>query len=295
MRPKPVDDLHQLISRQDGVVSASQAIATGLSRSAIGRRRASGEWVAVARAVYLVAGHHRSARAQARIAVLSVGADAALGGLAAAWWLGLHPTEPRKHLVFTASRGAHGRSSATAVIRHRHLDEVDVTTHADLRVTATALTVLDAAAELGIAVLDSALLSGTVKLADLEAAHSRYPRRHGSPTITRYLRLLGDGARSEAERIVATLFHESGTVGWTPNMPAEGYVIDVAFTRENLAVEIDGFAHHRDVTTFQRDRTKRNALIAAGWTVLNFTWADIVERGDQVVTTVHDALSLSVA
>lgn len=134
-----------------------------------------------------------------------------------------------------------------------------------------------------------------MKLADLEAAHFRYPRRHGSPTITRYLRLLGDGARSEAERIVATLFHESGTVGWTPNTSAEGYVIDVAFTREKLAVEIDGFAHHRDVTTFQRDRTKRNALIAVGWTVLNFTWADIVERGDQVVTTVRDALSRSVA
>ena len=136
-RPMHVDAPHQLISRQDGVVSASQAIAIGVSRSAISRRRAAGEWVAVARAVYLVAGHHRSARAQARIAVLSVSADAALGGVAAAWWLGLHPTEPRKHLVFTASRGVHGRSSATAVIRHRHLDD--------------------------IALLDSALLSGTVK------------------------------------------------------------------------------------------------------------------------------------
>ncbi|WP_425269102.1 hypothetical protein [Gordonia lacunae] len=99
-------------------------------------------------------------------------ADAALGGVAAAWWLGLHPTEPRKHLLFTASRGVHGRSSATAVIRHRHLDD--------------------------IALLDSALLSGTVKLGDLQAAHSRYPRQHGSPALTQYLRLLGDGARSEA-------------------------------------------------------------------------------------------------
>lgn len=86
--------------------------------------------------------------------------DAALGGVAAAWWLGLHPKEPRKHLVFTGSHGAHSRSSATAVVRHRRLTDADVTTHADLRVTAAALTVLDASAELGIAVLDSALLSG---------------------------------------------------------------------------------------------------------------------------------------
>ncbi|EON32046.1 hypothetical protein GTC6_14624 [Gordonia terrae C-6] len=242
-----------------------------------------------------MAGHHRSARAQARIAVLSVASDAALGGVAAAWWLGLHPAEPRKHLVLTGARGAHARSSATAVVRHRRLADVDVTTHADLRVTATALTVLDAATELGIAVLDSTLLAGTVKLTDLQAAHSRYPRRHGSPAIAQYLRLLDDGARSEAERIVATLFHRSGLKGWTPNLPAEGYFIDVAFTHGKLAVEIDGFAHHRDVPTFQRDRTTRNALTAAGWTVLNFTWADVVERGHHVVTAVHNALSRSLA
>ncbi len=123
--------------------------------------------VPVARAVYLVAGHHRSARAQARTAVLSVSSNAALGGVAAAWWLGLHPKEPRKHLVFTGSHGAHTRSSATAVVRHRRLTDADVTTHADLRVTAAPLTALDASAELGITVPDSAVLSGTVKLADL--------------------------------------------------------------------------------------------------------------------------------
>lgn len=88
---------------------------------------------------------------------------------------------------------------------------------------------------------------------------------------------------------MATLLRKSGMSGWTPNSSAEGYVIDVAFTREKLAVEIDGFAHHRDVTTVQRDRTKRNALIHAGWTVLNFTWADIIERGDQVVSAVRHA------
>ncbi len=290
VRPMRMTDLRELISTQDGVVSASQAMTAGMSRSAIGRRLDSGEWVPVARAVYLVAGHHRSARAQARIAVMSIGDDAVLGGGAAAWWHGLHSKEPRKHLVLTASRGRHARSSATAVVRHRTLADVDVTTHQGLRVTAPALTVLDASVDFGISILDSSLLTGATKLADLRAAHARYPKRHGAPATSRHLDLLDDGARSEAERLVVELFRDAGVDGWRSNVPSCGYVIDVAFERRALAVEIDGFAFHRDTQTFQRDRTKRNALIAAGWTVLNFTWADLIERPEHVVATVSEAL-----
>ncbi len=286
-----MNELDVLISTHDGVVSTHEATAKGVSRSAIGRRLDSGAWVAVARGVYLVAGHHRSARAQARIAVLSVGREAVLGGVAAAWWLGLHPKEPRKHLVFTASRGRHARSSATAVVRHRDLAEVDVTTHDGLRVTTAGLTVLDASADLGVTVIDAALLSGAVKRADLGDAHARYPKRHGAPAVAHYLELVDDGARSEAERVVVGLFREAGVDGWTANLAMCGYVIDFAFTAARLAVEIDGFGFHRDVETFQRDRTKRNSLVAAGWTVLNFTWADLIERPEQFVSAVTDALS----
>ncbi|MBD0861082.1 DUF559 domain-containing protein [Gordonia sp. zg691] len=285
-----MDDLHQLISRQDGVLSASQAMAAGMTRSSIGRRLRAGDWVAVARAVYLVAGHRRSARAQARIAVLSVGPDAVLGGVAAAWWLGLRAKEPAKHLVLTPFRGRHARSSATAVVRHRDLSDADVMIRDDLRVTTAALSVLDASVELGVGILDSALLSGGVTLDDLKAAHARYPKRHGSPTISRFLHLLDDGARSEAERVVVGLFDAAGLDGWTSNLPQHGYIIDFAFSHAKLAVEVDGFAFHRDTETFQRDRTKRNALIGDGWTVLNFTWADLIERPEHVVTAVRQAL-----
>ncbi len=90
-------DLNEFIIRHDGVLSARQA-RLHLSTSAIGRRLSSGKWTAVTPGVYLVAGRHRSARAQARIAALSVGDHAVLGGAAAVWWLGA-PTSraPRRH------------------------------------------------------------------------------------------------------------------------------------------------------------------------------------------------------
>ena len=77
---------------------------------------------------------------------------------------------------------------------------------------------------------------------------------------------------------------------------AEGdYLIDVAFPAAMLAVEIDGFAYHRDATAFQHDRTRRNTLIAKGWTVLNFTWSDLVERPDYVISSIEAALEAAAA
>jgi hypothetical protein len=288
-------DINELSVRRDGVFTTEEASECGLSASTIQRRVASGVWKVVARGVYLVAGHARSARAQTRIAVLSVHRRAVLGGVAAAWWLGLHATEPRKHLVFTSTRGRHQRSSATAVARYRILKEEDIVVHDGLRTTGPDLTVLDAALELGLSLIDSALLSGRVTPESLAAAHARYPRRHGATKAAAYLRLIGDGARSEAERLAVALFESAGISGWIANMPACGYVIDFAFPDQMVAVEIDGIAYHSDAVAFQRDRTKRNTLSRKKWNVLNYTWADLIDRPEVVAAEVKSALELAAA
>ncbi|MFT4127552.1 MAG: DUF559 domain-containing protein [Gordonia sp. (in: high G+C Gram-positive bacteria)] len=290
-------DLNEFIVRHDAVLSTQQA-QQFLSRSAVLRRINAQDWKRVAPRVYLVAGHPRSARAQARIAVLSVGDDAVLGGAAAAWWLGLHDKEPSRHLVFTGARGRHQRRSATARVRHRVLNPADVIEHGGLRVTAHELTVLEAAVDVGISVIDSALLRGSVSLDDLVSVHERYPGRIGVAAVSRFLHLLRDGARSEGERILAGLFVDARITGWTANHPASGYVIDFAFPELRLAVEMDGCGFHRDLVAFQHDRTRRNALVLDGWVVLNFTWADLLERPQHVVRqvrTVIDRLSMAAA
>lgn len=223
--------------------------------------------------------------------MLSVHDGAMLGGAAAAWWLGLVDTEPRKHLVYTRTRGRARRSSATVVVRYRTVQEADAVIHQGLRSTGVALTTLDASVEVGIDVIDRALLTSRVGVDDLLAAHARYPRRHGAALVSGYLRLVADGARSEAERRTVALLRDAGIDGWLPNQAVGGYVIDFVFPAARVAVEIDGFAFHRDPATFQRDRAKRNLLVAQGWTVLNFTWADIVDRPGSVAAQIRGALA----
>jgi very-short-patch-repair endonuclease len=66
--------------------------------------------------------------------------------------------------------------------------------------------------------------------------------------------------------------------------------VDAAYVEHQLAIEVDGFEHHSSPEAFQRDRSRQNRLVALGWTVLRFTWEDLVKRPALVVDTIHDAI-----
>lgn len=51
--------------------------------------------------------------------------------------------------------------------------------------------------------------------------------------------------------------------------------VDLAFPDLRLALEYDGREVHERGDVFYRDRARQNALVAAGWTVLRFTAADL--------------------
>jgi very-short-patch-repair endonuclease len=61
----------------------------------------------------------------------------------------------------------------------------------------------------------------------------------------------------------------------------------VVFASAKLVVEVDGLAFHVTPERFQRDRQRQNRLVAAGWTVLRFTWMDLTERPSYVVASVR--------
>jgi very-short-patch-repair endonuclease len=66
--------------------------------------------------------------------------------------------------------------------------------------------------------------------------------------------------------------------------------VDAAYPDRKLAIEVDGFAHHSSPDAFQRDRTRQNRLVALGWTVLRFTWHDVVHRPAMVAQQIREAI-----
>jgi very-short-patch-repair endonuclease len=287
---RPIDvDLRELIARQDGVLTLAQAAHHGLNRAAVQRRVTSGEWLRVGRGVYFVADRAVTARARLRGMVFELGDHAVVAGPTAVWWHGITPRAPSTTTI-CLPRGRHGIHRADVRLIRRDLDPADVCRRNGLAVTSIAMSVLDAAVEQGAAVLDNALLRRRVALDDVVDVHRRYPRRHGAPRADSLIRACLGGARSEAERIAHDLLRSAGITGWRPGVEIGGYEGDVVFDRQRLIVEVDGFAHHSGQREFQRDRTRQNTLVANGWTVLRFTWADLTERPDQVIASIRHAL-----
>ncbi|MFC9788674.1 endonuclease domain-containing protein [Rhodococcus sp. NPDC127528] len=121
--------------------------------------------------------------------------------------------------------------------------------------------------------------------------HERNRGRHGTAAASRLLRSAGDGGHSEAERMLLRLLRASQLTGWRSHVTSCGYEIDVAFVRARVAIEVDGWAWHRDVTRYNNDAKRQNRLVNAGWHVLRFTWHQLRLESDLVLTQIVEALA----
>ena len=65
--------------------------------------------------------------------------------------------------------------------------------------------------------------------------------------------------------------------------------VDLAYPERRVAIEADGGIHLRPEVR-ERDLARQNDLLLCGWTVLRFTWDRFVQRPEQVVAEIRDAL-----
>ncbi len=137
---------------------------------------------------------------------------------------------------------------------------------------------------------DRALQQSWLHTEDIERRLDQAPGRWGNRQLRRVLATVARGAEAESERRMHCLLRGAGIAGWVAQhqveTPAGQVRVDVAFPRLRLAIEVDGYAYHRDGHRFQSDRTRQNALLAAGWHVLRFTWEDIVDRPEYVIAQI---------
>lgn len=66
--------------------------------------------------------------------------------------------------------------------------------------------------------------------------------------------------------------------------------IDFAYPADRVAIEVDGYESHASLDAFRHDRARQNELVALGWTVLRFTWDDVVHHPARVVRVVRGVL-----
>lgn len=286
-----VMSIEGVLRRQAGVITRAQALAEGVSSAMIGRRVSSGAWVRMHPEVYLVADRALTAEARLCGAVLWAGPAAVVSGVAAAWWHGLRLDKPSM-IDLTVPHSWKRTRRPGVRVRRRDLPGADVTETHGVQVTALPLTVLESAVDLGPAgssLLDRALQS-RVGFEDLYLAHCRNLGRRGSAAGGELLRAAGDRAASAAERVAVALLRSEGFTGWECGYRLAGYEVDIAFPARRVAIEIDGWAWHTDVERFRRDRRRQNTLVLAGWTVLRFTWDDLIHRPDRVVAEIRRAL-----
>ncbi len=286
------------MAKQGGVASLEQLETAGFSRRrAMGRVR-RGDWELRFGSVVdprLVDDAHRR---DAWAVSLRLGPDSIVSGVPAAMLQGADgdwPSRLRLDKVIAYLPLARSGRASGAIVSRRKFDGtvvlVDGLQLAD-RVTALLDTIERAPRRAAQQLLDLCLQREWLCADDLaqrassRRADGRFGRRC-TAAITRAEHRALAGHLSEAEVRFADLLRVGGLHGWKPNLPVnistEGggtrtCVIDFAWPELRLACEIDGRAFHSDFASFQRDRERQNHLIHAGWTVLRFTWDDIVRH-----------------
>lgn len=293
-----IGTLQSVAQRQAGVFSRRQATAYGYSLKQIRLRVGRGLWCEVHAGVYAAGSTPVGPLGCAWAAYLAAGPDSAISHLTAArlWEL---PVEDDGLVHLSVDPARRPRLGPPVRVHRVQVDDTEVTRLDGLPLTVRAVTVLDCLSMLGrdaaSRLFDRALQQGWLRQADVERRLRERSGRPGNRQLRRLAARLGTGAQSAAERILHRLLRQAGITGWQAQflvrLAGRAFRLDVAFPALRLAIEVDGRVWHSDIERFQADRTRQNALVAAGWTVLRFTWTDLVDQPDIVVQTIRQVLA----
>ncbi|MDE0133831.1 MAG: type IV toxin-antitoxin system AbiEi family antitoxin domain-containing protein [Acidimicrobiaceae bacterium] len=293
------------IRRQHGLISRSQALNAGMTRHRIQHRVSTGRWRRVAPGVFHLAAHEFTPHSKLLAACIAYDGLASHRAAAA-----LHGIDGfrlgRPEIAVDLARG---RSAVGITVHRTPLMELaqPVLRHG-IPCTGLPRTLLDLAAvvtggQLERAV-DAALRDRRLRLDDLWTVLATHERR-GRDGLSLFRSVLkGHSGEdhvplSDWSRLVCELLVESGL----PRPVMEHRVhqpdgrllaqVDLAYPDLRVVIELDSVRWHHNRESFVNDRRRSNSLVAAGWTVLAFTWNDYAERSAAMCRTVARALEIA--
>jgi very-short-patch-repair endonuclease len=141
--------------------------------------------------------------------------------------------------------------------------------------------------------LDQAEIDRLLRPGELQRTLARFPGHAGPPLVKAMLqaRVGTTLTRSEAEERFLALVRASELPAPQANVPLHGYEVDFLWREAKLVVEIDGFRFHGPHSAFERDRRKDAKLAASGYTVIRFTWRELVDHPYVVVARLAQTLA----
>jgi very-short-patch-repair endonuclease len=294
--------LAQRAAERHGVFHRAEWLSLGLSETTLKRRTRAGLFERVGPEVYAFNSAPKTWHLEVAAAVLSMGSRAAASHRTAAH---LHGMVERPEEIEVVSLRTGRRP--TAFILHQSLDlaRTHITTVAGIPTTTLARTIVDIGVPHGIGAagscLDEARRRELVTLEEVARVLHQVARkgRNGvgparrilterlawdqitdSQLEDRFLRVI---QRSDLPRPIAQFVVEDDAGAFVGR-------VDFAYPDAALLIELDGAAFHSDRQRFQRDRARQNRLVALGYTVLRFTYWDVLAGSDVVVDTLGSFL-----
>jgi len=251
-------------------------------------RLAQGRWVSPYDGVFRIAGTPPSWKGDL-IAATWAGGDRAVASHRSAAALWRLPGGRTDVLELTCPRWRRARHDGLVVHESNRIDATEIALVDGIRTTSVERTIFDLCACAGPVTvdlaIDAALRRELTCIGSLLAAHDRLATkgRRGGRRFRDALasRTLGPLHESAPERLVARALVAAGL----PEPAAQHVVsdddgrfvarVDLAYTDQRIAIEYDSFEHHTGKVALVRDSARRNALSAAGWTVLSATAVDV--------------------
>jgi very-short-patch-repair endonuclease len=271
-------DIWALAARQHGVVSRRQLVAAGLNDDAISHRCSTGRLYRVRSGIYAVGRPGLAREGELMAAALACGPGAVLSHRAAAEIYSLisGAADPIE-ITVPADRRTRQRGIQT---RRRDLLPHERTTYRGLPVTAAACTLVDLATILPQRELEAAInQADKLDLIDptaLRLAIAEMPPRSGKPKLAELLdRATFTLTDSELERRFLPLARAAGLPEPLTRQWVCGYRVDFVWPELGLVVETDGLRYHRTPQAQARDRSRDQAMTAAGLTALRFTHGQV--------------------
>ncbi|GAB2863376.1 DUF559 domain-containing protein [Lentzea nigeriaca] len=295
-----MDEWIEQVIERDGLILRERALREGVDPDQIMKALRTGRIRRIQRCVYVRRSDDISALAVARAAVLSSGvSDAVASHQTAARVHGIAVPDGRGPEHVTVARNQRRIRRRDLVCHGRALSQGDVQLTGQVPMTTAVRSLLDMACEVprlnAVWAIDDAVRRKIVSPQQIAVSLRSRPGGRGDAVI-RALVAESDG---RAESILET----AGRLALSDNevrVPEAQHEVfdgdelvarlDGAYPDLRLGLEFDGASVHDSPRAVYKDSRRQNRLLHLGWTLLRFTWWDVMHDPQGFVASVRRAL-----